>query len=86
MIRMIYHCNADKGEKPHIRSPKAQHPEAERYTVKSESLGYRCYVDATEREPTSAEVDAVLTPPKRTLDEKLAAIGLTREDMKEALS
>lgn len=54
-IRVIYHG------KPQIRSPKSQHPDAERYLVKSELFGRDVYVDAIGGEPTTAEVDAVLS-------------------------
>lgn len=44
-------------------------------------------IDFTGNAPTTAQVDAFVRPPKKTLtlDEKLKASGLTRQDIKDAL-
>lgn len=56
-IRCIYHDGAP-------RFPAtAHHPQAARYTVQSAFLGRDVLVDALGGEPTTAEVDALLTPP-----------------------
>jgi hypothetical protein len=65
-----------------------QHPDAERFTVWSDFLGRSVIVDAVGGEPATKEVDAVLNPPAVTLTplDKLAALGLTPEDIKAVLS
>ena len=65
-----------------------QHPDAVRYTVRSDSLGRDVVVDAIGGKPTAAEVDAVLNPTVRvrTVAEKLAAVGLTAAELKAELA
>lgn len=79
-IRCIYHPQDGKAVSPAFPATD-QHPDAARYLVGL------YYVDAIGGKPTQAEIDAVLNPPPppaKTLDEKLAAAGLTREDIKAA--
>lgn len=65
-----------------------QHPQAVRYTVRSEFLGRDVVVDALGGAPTTQEVDTVLNPPvpQRSLAEKLMALGMTPEDIKAAVA
>lgn len=71
-IRTVYH-----GE-PQFPATD-QHPDAKRYKVGA------YVVDAIGGEPTLAEVQAVLNPPEPTPQDKLAATGLTVDDLKALL-
>lgn len=64
-----------------------QHPSAVRYTVASAFLGRDVLVDAVGGQPTTEQVDAVLNPPvpTKTPAEKLAASGLTVDELKQLL-
>jgi hypothetical protein len=69
MIRCIYIEGAPKF--PAID----QHPDAARYTIRSDHLGRDVLVDATGGAPTTQEVDAVINPRAS----QLAAIESTRD-------
>ena len=64
-----------------------QHPDAVRYKVTSALRGSVVVVDAVGGEPTIAEVDAILNPPKPELtpEQKLERAGLTVDDLKALL-
>lgn len=79
-IRTIYHGDAPKFP------ATDQHPQAKRYGPLQLSGGRSVYVDAVGGEPTAADIEAVLKPSARTLDQKLAAAGLTKEDIKAAIA
>lgn len=55
-IRVIYF------DVPHIKSPKVQHPDAERYEIDHPKRG-KLYVDAIGGRPTISEIDALLVKP-----------------------
>lgn len=79
-IRCIYHASA-----PSFPATD-QHPQAQRYSVRSEHLGRDVLVDAVGGEPTTQEVDAVLNPPLLSAAAKFAAMGITPEDVKAYLA
>ena len=81
-IRIIY-----QPENGVPRQPKwpaiDQHPDCVRYAVGL------YVVDAVGGEPTLAEVEALLfppAPPAKTTAEKLAAIGISMDDLKKELA
>jgi len=75
VIRVIYE------KEPNFQATD-QHPDAVRYTVG------KWVVDAIGGEPTMAEIQAILKPPKVVLTtrEKLADIGITAEELKTELA
>ncbi len=75
IIRVIY-------EKEPNFPATDQHPDAVRYNVGE------WVVDAIGGEPTMAEIQAILKPPKVVLTtrEKLADIGITAEELKTELA
>jgi len=74
-IRVVYH-----GAPPDFPATD-QHPDAVRYgPIEADGAVY--YADAIGGEPDAADIRALLAPPADlTSTEKLAAIGLTREDL-----
>lgn len=61
-----------------------QHPDAERFAI---SFGSFAWCDAVGGEPTQAELEAAVNAPPsvKTTAEKLAALGLTIDDLKAEL-
>lgn len=81
MIRCIY-----RGAAPAFPA-EDQHPDAKRYGPITLADGSVVFVDAI-GEPSIEEIDAVLNPPpapEPTVDEKLAAAGISIPELKQAL-
>jgi len=81
-IRVVYSPDADGNPQKPPFPPEDQHPGARRYYIGD------LVVDAIGGEPSPEEIDAVLNPPVevKSLTEKLAAIGITLQALKEELS
>lgn len=80
-IRIVYH-----GAPPEFPASD-QHPDAVRYGPIIRG-GVTLFVDAIGGEPTEEEIAAVLeppAPPELTPAEKLAAAGLTVDDLRDLL-
>ena len=81
-IRQVFEPINGQPQQPD-KPASIQHPDCVRYTVGL------YVVDAVGGEPTLAEVEALLfppAPPAKTSAEKLAAIGISMDDLKKELA